>query len=137
MGFSPIAPGTAGTVIAIPIYLAFSIFGSYLYLITVLALTALACHVSREGETIFGRQDPPQVVIDEIVGFLWTMALLPLTIGNILGGFILFRLFDIIKPFPIRHVERNLKGGLAIVMDDVVAAVYARIALELIRRFIF
>jgi len=68
------------------------------------------------------------------VGFLWTMALLTPTVTNIVMGFFLFRLFDIVKPPPIRLLERKIKGGLGIVIDDLAAAVYTRLAIELIRR---
>lgn len=133
-GYSPIAPGTAGTVVAIPIYLAFSSFNPCIYFLSVLTMTVLACYVADMGETVFGRPDPPPVVIDEIVGFLWAMALIPPTLVNILFCFFLFRFFDILKPFPIRQLERKLKGGLGIVMDDVAAAAFTRLAFEIIRR---
>ncbi|MCX7982462.1 MAG: phosphatidylglycerophosphatase A [Syntrophales bacterium] len=137
VGYFPVAPGTAGTVVAIPVYLAISLFPPLIAFLTVLALTALACYVSQEGQTIFGQPDPPSIVIDEIVGFLWAMWLIAPTIEHIVTSFLLFRFYDILKPFPIRFLERRLPGGVGIVADDVVAAAYSRLTFELIRSFLF
>lgn len=124
-------PGTVGTVVAVPLYLAFSSFAAPVYILTVLALSALAVYVAGSGELALGRRDPPAIVIDEIVGFLWTMVLIPPSLWSIVTCFLLFRVFDIVKPFPIRRVEEKLAGGWAIVMDDVVAGLYARAVFEI------
>jgi len=81
---------------------------------------------------IFRKKDDPRIVIDEVMGFLITMLWLPKTILFIILGFFLFRFFDILKPFPIRQWERKLKGGIGVVLDDVMAAIYANIILHLI-----
>jgi phosphatidylglycerophosphatase A len=82
-------------------------------------------------QKLSGQNDPPKVVIDEVAGFSLTMFLLPLS-WPILGlGFVLFRFFDILKPYPIRHLER-LKGGFGIVMDDLLAGLYTHLSLRII-----
>ena len=87
------------------------------------------CH---QAETIIGHKDPGQVVIDEVCGMLVALWGLPFTPFFAVGGFALFRLFDIIKPFPIRWFDRRIKGGVGIVMDDVIAGIFTNILLRLI-----
>ena len=100
-----------------------------------MAITILACYVSREAERMFGEKDSPRIVIDEIVGFQWTMFLVAPTVLHVSAGFILFRFFDILKVFPAGYLQRRLPGGCGIVMDDVVAGMYSNIALLLIIKF--
>ena len=134
-GFAPFAPGTTGTVVAIPIYLIFSPLSWPLYLLSALALTFLAIYVSQEAEKIFRKKDAPQIVIDEITGFLWTMSLVTPSILHVMLGFIFFRLFDIVKPFPARFFQNRLPGGYGVVLDDVVAGIYANMVLLILVRF--
>jgi phosphatidylglycerophosphatase A len=134
-GLVPFAPGTAGTIVGIPIYLAFSRLSWSLYFVFVVAFTALACYVSNKAEKIFGEKDAPLIVIDEMVGFQWTMFLVAPTVLHVFIGFILFRLFDILKIFPANYFHRRLPGGYGVVIDDVVAGMYANIALLLIIKF--
>lgn len=134
-GFAPFAPGTAGTVVAIPVYLIFSPLSWPLYLLSALALTFLAVYASQEAEKIFRKKDAPQIVIDEIAGFMWTMFLVAPTGLHILLGFVLFRLFDILKPFPARFFQNRLQGGYGIVLDDVAAGIYANISLLILLKF--
>lgn len=123
-----------GTIVGIPIYLIFSPFTGPVYLLTILALTFLACYVSGEAEAIFHRKDASAIVIDEIAGFLWTMLFITPTLGHIVLGFLLFRFFDITKLFPASLCERRLPGGYGVVMDDVVAGIYANIILQILIR---
>jgi phosphatidylglycerophosphatase A len=134
-GFSPLAPGTVGTLAAIPLFLILSLLPLWLYLCCLLGLALLACWVSGEAETIFGQKDPGAVVIDEVVGFLVVMIALPPTWPSLLAGFILFRAFDVIKPPPIRFLEQAVKGGYGVVLDDVLAALYAHITLRVLSLF--
>jgi phosphatidylglycerophosphatase A len=134
-GFVPFAPGTAGTVVAIPIYLIFSPLSWPLYLLSALALTFLAIYVSQEAEKIFRKKDASQIVIDEIAGFLWTMFLVTPSALHVMLGFIFFRLFDIVKPFPARLFQNRLPGGYGIVLDDVVAGIYANLLLLILVKF--
>lgn len=134
-GFMPFAPGTAGTVVAIPVYLVFSPLSWPLYLLSALALTSLAVYASQEAERIFHKKDAPQIVIDEMAGFLWTMFLVSPTPLHVLLGLVFFRFFDIVKPFPARWCQQRLPGGYGVVFDDVVAGIYANILLWVVIAF--
>jgi phosphatidylglycerophosphatase A len=132
VGYSPVAPGTVGTLVAIPVYYFLSNISSPIYEITLAGFFFLSVWISENAEIAFGKKDDRRIVIDEIVGFLITMLWIPKTIRLIIIGFFLFRVFDIIKPFPIRRLERGLKGGWGVVVDDVTAGVYANIILQII-----
>jgi phosphatidylglycerophosphatase A len=133
-GFAPWAPGTAGTLVGIPLYLLFSVLPWPIWLITVLAFTCLAWQVSDEAEKLFGRKDAQCIVIDEIAGLQWTLfGVLP-TATHVALGFVLFRLFDIAKPFPIRLFQERLPGGCGVVADDLAAGVYGNVILQLLMR---
>jgi len=134
-GYAPFAPGTVGTIAGIPVYLLLSRLSWTFCLISVLILTLLAIYISREGEKIFNEKDSPRIVIDEIVGFQWTMFLVLPTVLHILLGFFLFRLFDIVKIFPAGYLQNRLPGGYGIVIDDVVAGMYSNIILLLVIKF--
>jgi len=136
VGYSPVAPGTLGTLIAIPVYYFLSNISSPLYEITLIGFFFLSVWISENAEIFFGKKDDQRIVIDEIVGFLITMLWVLKTLPFIIMGFFLFRFFDILKPFPIRRMERKLKGGFGVVLDDVAAGVYANIILRLIYLFI-
>ncbi len=134
VGYSPVAPGTLGTLIAIPVYYFLSAIPSPIYEITLIGFFFLSVWISENAEIFFGKKDDQRIVIDEMMGFLITMLWVPKTTHFIVIGFFLFRLFDILKPFPIRRLERGLKGGYGVVLDDVIAGVYANIILHLIGR---
>ncbi|MCZ6639329.1 MAG: phosphatidylglycerophosphatase A [Candidatus Dadabacteria bacterium] len=136
VGLIPIAPGTFGTIAAIPLFYALSFTPLYLYLAITVLIILISVWASGVAEEIFGKTDPGEVVADEVCGYLVTMILVPLTLGNIFFGFLLFRLFDIAKPYPIRKFER-LPGGWGIVMDDVMAGVYSCITLHILGRWFF
>jgi phosphatidylglycerophosphatase A len=135
-GLAPLAPGTAGTLVGIPLYLLFSVLTWPIWLITVLAFTCLAWYVSDEAERLFGRKDAQCIVIDEIAGLQWTLFWVDPTVAHVALGFVLFRLFDITKPFPARRFQDRLPGGLGIVADDLVAGVYGNMALQLLIRWL-
>lgn len=136
VGYSPIAPGTLGTLIAIPVYYFLSNISSPIYEITLVGFFFLSVWISESAEIFFGKKDDQRIVIDEIMGFLVTMLWVPKTAILMVIGFFLFRFFDILKPFPIRRLEKRLKGGYGVVLDDVLAGVYANIVLRLISVFI-
>jgi phosphatidylglycerophosphatase A len=125
------APGTAGTLVAIPIFLALSLIPFPLYELTIFTFFFLASWISSEAQSCWGKKDHPRIVIDEIMGFLITMLWLHRTRVFIILGFFLFRFFDIVKPPPIRLMER-VRGGFGVVLDDVMAGIYANIVLRLI-----
>jgi phosphatidylglycerophosphatase A len=135
VGYSPIAPGTLGTLIAIPIYYFLSGIPSPLYEITLIGFLFLSVWISENAEIFFGKKDDQRIVIDEIVGFLITMLWVPKILPFIIIGFFLFRFFDILKPFPIRRLEKRLKGGYGVVLDDAIAGVYSNIIIRIIFYF--
>jgi phosphatidylglycerophosphatase A len=130
VGYSPVAPGTLGTLVAIPVYYFLSNISSPIYEITLIGFFFLSVWISENAEIFFGKKDDQRIVIDEMMGFLITMLWVPKTIRFIIIGFLLFRFFDILKPFPIRRLERRLKGGFGVVLDDVMAGVYGNIILH-------
>ncbi len=133
-GLAPHAPGTFGTVAAIPLYLLLQTLPvtSYL-LITLIALLA-GFYLCGETAKTLGVHDHPGIVWDEIVGFLITMAAAPLDWKWVIAGFLLFRLFDIIKPWPIKWIDQKVSGGPGIMLDDVLAGIFAWIGLQVIIR---
>jgi phosphatidylglycerophosphatase A len=134
-GLSPWAPGTCGTLVAIPLYVALTFLPTIFYFFVVLCAFVLGVYISSIVTRELGVEDFSGVVWDEIVGYWLTMLFVPVHPIWMLVGFILFRLFDITKPFPIRWVEKRVQGGLGIMLDDVLAAVPAWIILQCICRF--
>ncbi|MCE5210497.1 MAG: phosphatidylglycerophosphatase A [Deltaproteobacteria bacterium] len=134
-GLAPFAPGTAGTLIGVLICLIFMPFPWIARFLVVLALLAFSFYVADQAEKIYKRKDDQRIVIDEIIGFQITMIPVAINVLNLCAGFILFRIFDIVKPFPIKNLQR-LPGGWGIVADDVVAGIYAAIVLWLLIYFL-
>lgn len=129
-GAIPIAPGTFGTLIAIPFYLFLTHYSQTVYIVLTLAITFFSvwlCEkVSRETQS----HDHQGMCIDEIVGYLVTMIHAPYGWKWMLLGFILFRIFDIWKPWPIRQVDQHVKGGFGMILDDVMAGFYAFLIIQ-------
>ncbi|MBJ6725610.1 phosphatidylglycerophosphatase A family protein [Geomesophilobacter sediminis] len=135
-GLAPIVPGTFGTAGAIPFFLILSPLPLWIYLLTAVTFTVFACWVAGEAELVFGEHDPGKIVIDEVAGYLFTMAGVPVSVVSVLCGFFFFRVFDILKPQPARWLDRNLKGGYGVVLDDVAAGFYACAATHLVMRYL-
>lgn len=135
VGFFPIAPGTVGTLVGVLFYFIFSFFPVGLYLLSTASLFMLGGWIAERAEFVLAEKDSPRIVIDEIVGFLVAMTLIPFTLGNVIVGFIFFRLFDIIKPPPARKIDRQMEGGFAVILDDVVAGLYANLFMLLTLRW--
>jgi phosphatidylglycerophosphatase A len=135
-GLAPLAPGTAGTLVGIPLYLLFSALPWPIWLMTVLAFTFLAWYLSDEAERLFGRKDAQCIVIDEIAGLQWTLFGVAPTVLHVGLGFLLFRLFDILKPFPARRFQDRLPGGCGVVADDLAAGAYGNLALQILIRWL-
>lgn len=131
-GFSPLAPGTVGTLGAIPLFLVLRDLPLGLYLITLAAFIALACFAAGAAGRYWKVVDASPIVIDEVAGYLVTMALVPSSLGTALAGFLFFRLFDVVKPWPANAFDR-VKNGFGVVMDDVAAGVWAFAAIALLR----
>jgi phosphatidylglycerophosphatase A len=131
-GLCPIMPGTCGTIVAIPIYLLLAQLPLLYYSIILVIMILVGfwlCDVTARDLDI---HDPPNVVWDEIVGYLLTMIAVPINWVWVIVGFILFRVFDIWKPWPISWVNENVDGGFGIVIDDLLAAIPAAIILQII-----
>jgi phosphatidylglycerophosphatase A len=130
-GYFPAAPGTVGSAAGLLFYLAVWSSGSAIVELSLIAaLFAAGVWAGTIAEQYFGGIDPGPIVLDEVVGMLITLAFIPVGVPGAIAGFLLFRAFDIIKPFPARRLER-LHGGLGVMADDAMAAVYANVALRL------
>ena len=129
-GYVPVAPGTVGSLVGVLIYLLLASLSTFaVNILFAGCLFIVGVYVSGMAEKVFRVTDARAIVIDEISGMLLTLLLLP---GQVYlpAAFILFRGLDILKPFPIRVVERKMSGGLAIMLDDVVAAGYTILILN-------
>ncbi|MCW8872774.1 MAG: phosphatidylglycerophosphatase A [Xanthomonadales bacterium] len=135
-GLSRYAPGTVGTVVAVPFAWLLMQMPPALYWAALAALFLLGVWLCGAASRMLGRHDPGNIVWDEMVGYWLTVALLPMTWGWWLAGFVAFRFFDILKPWPIRRLERAVGGGLGIMLDDVLAAVYAMLILAAAQQFL-
>jgi phosphatidylglycerophosphatase A len=133
VGYSPLAPGTTGTLAAIPIYVLISRIPPLYYVFILLGFTSIAIWASDGAEILLQSKDCRHIVIDEMVGFMVTMFMIPLTLWNIVLGFVLFRALDIIKPFPIRLLEERMRGGYGVVLDDIIAGIYANLIIHVLR----
>ena len=139
-GFVPVAPGTAGSLVGL--ILAWAIFGGIWQVpwqITVPAFAALfvlACWVSGRAEEIFNQPDSSHIVIDEVLGMVATMFQNPVDWVHLAVGFLLFRLFDIVKPFPAGLIDRSVRGGAGVMLDDLAAAIYANVVLRIVARLL-
>jgi phosphatidylglycerophosphatase A len=131
-GYVPVAPGTAGTLGAIPLFWLLRELPLGLYLLTVVAFIAVAIAAASVAGRYWKIPDASPIVIDEVAGYLVTMALVPWSWGAAIAGFFLFRIFDVVKPWPASAFDR-VKSGFGVVLDDVAAGVWAFAALELIR----
>ena len=126
------APGTLGTLLGIPLAWILSQLGAISYVAGSLTITMGAIFVAEWYENQHEAHDRSEVVIDEIAGYVTAMALIPFTWKTALAGFVLFRFFDILKPWPISYVDRKVQGGIGVVMDDIVAGVIANIILQVL-----
>jgi len=135
-GFSPFASGTVGTLGAIPFYLALARLSLPLYLVTLVAFFFFSCWVAGHAEEIFGQKDSGIIVIDEVIGYFITMTAVPVSWQSVAAGFLLFRFFDIAKIPPARFFDRKVKNGYGVVLDDVVAGLYACMILHILLRFL-
>lgn len=131
-GLMKTAPGTWGTLAAIPLYLLLVAFSWPVYLLFTLIFFAYGIYLSGKVANDLGVHDHPAIVWDEVVGYLFTMFLMPVGLFWMIAGFLLFRLFDILKPYPISWVQNNVKGGLGIMLDDLLAAIPAWIILKVL-----
>ncbi len=132
IGLIPAAPGTFGSLLGIPLAWLFSMLPAAGQIAATILFAAAAMWVAQKAEPLLGLTDPGAIVIDEVAGILVTFLLIPLTVETVSVGFVLFRILDIAKPFPIRFLERNLAGGIAVVADDLAAGAAANILLRIL-----
>lgn len=131
-GLSPFAPGTMGTLVAIPLYLLLSQFELLLYLTVVAAGFLVGIYLCDKTSKALGVHDHSGIVWDEIIGYWITMIAVPaLTWQWILAGFVLFRFFDIVKPWPVKIADKRVPGGFGIMFDDLLAGLYALACMQI------
>lgn len=133
-GYAPIASGTVGSLVAIPlIFLSAQLFAFSvaLHLVTIVLAVACACWVAGAADHELGEHDSGKIVIDEIVGFLVAMAAMEISLWRLLFAFFLFRLFDIVKPQPARFFDEKVPGGVGVVLDDVFAGLYTNLIVRI------
>lgn len=125
-GLAPKAPGTFGTLAAVPLVVAMMLWLTpAAYLVTTLIASLLGIYLCGKCADDVGVHDHPAIVWDEVAGLMVTFFLMPLTVKSVIIGFLLFRLFDIVKPWPIRLLDKHVHGGVGIMVDDIVAGVFA------------
>jgi phosphatidylglycerophosphatase A len=130
IGFFPVAPGTVGSAAGVAVYLAARSLGiPYIEPLLIVALAVAGVALTRPCEEDLRCTDPGPIVIDEVMGMLITLAAIPIGWGGILLGFFLFRVLDVVKPFPARQLEK-LHGGFGVMADDAMAAIYANLLLR-------
>lgn len=132
LGYIPGAPGTYGSLLGIPLAVVFFRQGSLLGAFSLVVFVLFSTWAAGKAEEIFRQPDPSRVVIDEIAGMALTLFLIPPAMEHIIIGFVLFRIFDIVKVGPVKWANDRLKGGIGIVADDLVAGVVANLLLRLI-----
>ena len=129
-GLAPKAPGTAGTLVAIPLFILMQPLPLITYLLITTCLFISGIWICTYAAEKFGVHDHPAIVIDEIVGYLITMIAAPEGWLAVVVGFALFRVLDAVKPWPVSWFDRNVSGGLGIMLDDVVAGIAALVIIQ-------
>jgi phosphatidylglycerophosphatase A len=135
-GYSPVAPGTAGSVVGIIIgyFICAPLWQSapIIFALIFAAVFAVSCWIADRAEKIFQEHDSSRIVLDEVLGMIATMYLNPIGWPWLLGGFLLFRIFDIIKPYPASLIDRRMSGGAGVMLDDLFAGIYANLVLRIL-----
>jgi len=134
-GLAPKAPGTFGTLTAVPLFLLASSLPLPAYLALTVLMFLAGVWLCGRCERILGIQHHSGIVWDEFVGLFVTLAAAPVSFGTVTAGFLLFRLFDVLKPWPISWLDRRVHGGLGIMLDDALAGVFAWACLFGLLRF--
>lgn len=128
----PAAPGTFGTLAAVPPVVVVKYLGGVSECIFLIILIIFAIWSSDKAQRCLCKDDPSEVVIDEAAGFCLSVFLLPLTFLSLCLGFLIFRIFDILKPYPVGIIDKRVRGGVGIVLDDIVAGAFANIGVRII-----
>ena len=129
-GAAPIAPGTFGTLVAIPLYLLMAPLSLWVYLTIVAVMVLVGIWLCDVTSRNLGVHDHSGIVWDEIVGYLITMAAAPQGVAWMVAGFLLFRFFDILKPWPICRIDKQVEGGWGIMLDDILAGIFSWLTLQ-------
>jgi phosphatidylglycerophosphatase A len=134
VGLIPIAPGTFGSVLALPLLVAIAALrlSPSVVVLAIVAVAALAMLVCERAGALYEDADSSRIVLDEVCGMLVAGALLPPTPRVLLLAFVLFRVFDIVKPFPARYLDRQVRNGFGVVADDLVAGLYANLVVRVL-----
>jgi phosphatidylglycerophosphatase A len=132
IGKFPKAPGTVATIATIPLWWALWHAGPIIYMIVTILLVPLGIMAAQVYEAQSDVHDSKEIVIDEVVGFLITMVWLPMTWQSLILGFILFRALDIFKPWPISYLDKHVKGGVGVMVDDILAGVIGSLILQVL-----
>ena len=132
IGTVPFAPGTLGSLIGLPVCYGLARLNFLQSVVWIGVFIFFAIAIASAAEKILKQKDPGQIVIDEIAGLAVTFAGLPFNLKTVLAGFIIFRAFDIVKPFPIRVLEKKVGGGAGVVLDDVLAGLYANLIMRIV-----
>ena len=135
-GLSPFAPGTMGTLVAVPFIFALRSLSEPVFWIALILLFAVGVYLCGHVSRKLGVHDHGGIVWDEMLGYWLSAALVPLQWPWLLAAFLLFRFFDILKPWPIRQLDKKVSGGFGIMIDDVVAALFTLIILAVIQGFV-
>jgi phosphatidylglycerophosphatase A len=131
-GKIPIAPGTFGSLVGLVFCFFLSGHEPLFVLVCIALVTAFSIWIADRTEKLLARKDPGEIVIDEIAGMMVTMAFLPFTVFTAVLGFFIFRFIDILKPFPIRFMEKKIPGGAGVVADDIAAGIMGNILLRFV-----
>lgn len=131
-GLAKKMPGTMGTLAAVPVYLAFIETNFWIYSLLTIMVTVTGVWICGDAAKRLGEHDYGGIVWDEVAGFLITLWWVPFSWHAVFFGFILFRIFDIVKPWPIKWIDQKVDGGLGIMLDDVLAGVLAAVVLAFI-----
>ncbi len=130
-GYIPFAPGTFGSIVGLSLCFLLSKAKLSVAILFILIFIYFAIWISNKAEKILKQNDPGCIVIDEIAGIMLTFLGLPFNIISVAAGFLTFRFFDILKPFPIRYMEKRFTGGTGIVLDDLAAGIFSNLVLRL------
>lgn len=134
VGYIPFAPGTFGSLLGVGIYFLVSALSPFYYFLIFAISFIISCWAVREAEKYFQVRDSQKIVIDEILGFLVVMFLIRPTALTLCIGFVIFRILDIVKPFPANWIEYKIKGSSAVIYDDLIVGIYTNIILQIVQR---
>jgi phosphatidylglycerophosphatase A len=133
LGKIPFMPGTWGTLLGIPVvWLLFLIHSDIIYMVSVIVLILFGSWIAELHERNVGGHDPGEIVIDEVAGYAVSMTMLPATWQSYFAAFVIFRIIDIFKPYPINRIDQKVKGGLGTMLDDVAAGLATNVILQIV-----